>query len=609
MPFTTSGGTAILGQNFTISPNNGVLTIPAGSNSASIMITPIDDGIYLGNKTVMLNLGIPTGAILGGATYCILTITDDVATPKACFANTSTNVYDYAQTITIPIQLSAPCDVAPTVSFTLNAASTATSTDYTITTSWRALYSVYQVFFNPRETTNFASILISNRTGIQDSSPGVGRVVKIDLNPLNWGNLGPADHLTFTLTILDKEVVITNNPSSQTVNWGQTANFSVAATGAPPFYYQWMKNGMNISGATGASCTTTPTVVSDNGATYSVLVSNAYSCATSSVANLTVQHIPLPTVNINIPSSGAQFDPPADLYIAAGANAGVGGWIQKVDFYDNGTNWLGEVTTLPSNPYGLSLNNLASGTYNLTAIVTDNQGQTATSSVVQVTVTGSSRPALSIVTASALTGTVGIAYNHSLAASGGTPGYTWSVISNGLPAGLGLVTSSGAITGTPVKVLTTNVTVRVTDAVGSNVCRVFNLTVMNAYSQWSMQQFGSTNAPMLATPAHDGIANLMKYALGIDSLIPGYQNHFSCGMTNLSGQNHFTLTFIRPDPAPLGVSYVFDAANEVRTNAWSSASITATTNINGDGTATITAHDNTISNLVRFLRLLVNGSP
>src|SRR6266550_749489 len=64
-------------------------------------------------------------------------------------------------------------------------------------------------------------------------------------------------------------------PASQTVTSGQTASFSVTATGAAPLSYQWNKNGAAISGATSATYTTPPTTSSDNGAQFVVVVSNA----------------------------------------------------------------------------------------------------------------------------------------------------------------------------------------------------------------------------------------------------------------------------------------------------------------------------------------------
>src|SRR5205085_2807669 len=77
-------------------------------------------------------------------------------------------------------------------------------------------------------------------------------------------------------------------PVNLTVTAGQTATFSVAATGTAPLSYQWQKNRANISGATSASYTTPATASSDNGSTFDVVVSNSAGTITSSSATLTV---------------------------------------------------------------------------------------------------------------------------------------------------------------------------------------------------------------------------------------------------------------------------------------------------------------------------------
>ena len=81
---------------------------------------------------------------------------------------------------------------------------------------------------------------------------------------------------------------ITTQPANQAVNIGQTATFSVVATGAAPLSYQWRKNAVNISGATNASYTTPATVGSDNGALFSVVVTNSFGSATSNNVTLSV---------------------------------------------------------------------------------------------------------------------------------------------------------------------------------------------------------------------------------------------------------------------------------------------------------------------------------
>ena len=80
---------------------------------------------------------------------------------------------------------------------------------------------------------------------------------------------------------------ITSQPNDQTVTEGQTANFSVTATGTGPLSYQWRKDGSNISGATSASYSISSTNLSDAG-DYSVRVSNSAGNVTSNNATLTV---------------------------------------------------------------------------------------------------------------------------------------------------------------------------------------------------------------------------------------------------------------------------------------------------------------------------------
>ena len=77
-------------------------------------------------------------------------------------------------------------------------------------------------------------------------------------------------------------------PTGVTVAAGQTAIFSVGATGTSPLNYQWRKNTGNISGATASSYTTPATASGDNGAKFDVVVSNSVGSKTSNTAMLTV---------------------------------------------------------------------------------------------------------------------------------------------------------------------------------------------------------------------------------------------------------------------------------------------------------------------------------
>jgi hypothetical protein len=93
-----------------------------------------------------------------------------------------------------------------------------------------------------------------------------------------------------TLTVNAAPTVpsIIQQPSNQTVNAGQTATFSVMAVGVGTLSYQWQKGTSPINGATSAGYTTPPTTTADNGAQFSVVVSNANGKVTSNAATLTV---------------------------------------------------------------------------------------------------------------------------------------------------------------------------------------------------------------------------------------------------------------------------------------------------------------------------------
>ena len=86
---------------------------------------------------------------------------------------------------------------------------------------------------------------------------------------------------------------ITTAPASQKLNVGQSATFSVVATGSAPLIYVWKKGGAVISGATGVSYMIASVQTADAGS-YTVTVSNAAVPAgvTSSAAILTVNTPP-----------------------------------------------------------------------------------------------------------------------------------------------------------------------------------------------------------------------------------------------------------------------------------------------------------------------------
>jgi hypothetical protein len=89
-----------------------------------------------------------------------------------------------------------------------------------------------------------------------------------------------------------------------------------------------------------------------------------------------------PVVNITSPANNASFTAPASVTIQATASAS-NRTIVQVQFY-NGTTLLGTDTT---SPYSYVWNNVAAGTYSITAKATDSAGGSTTSSAISISVT------------------------------------------------------------------------------------------------------------------------------------------------------------------------------------------------------------------------------
>jgi hypothetical protein len=81
---------------------------------------------------------------------------------------------------------------------------------------------------------------------------------------------------------------IKTQPTNQTVTLGQSATFTVLATGTVPLNFQWQRGGANISNAIAASYTTPATIASENGAQFQVVITNSVGTVTSNAVMLTV---------------------------------------------------------------------------------------------------------------------------------------------------------------------------------------------------------------------------------------------------------------------------------------------------------------------------------
>lgn len=150
-----------------------------------------------------------------------------------------------------------------------------------LTYAWSAISGPGTVSFSPNgsATANVATATFgasgtySLRVTVSDGSASVTSTIS---------------GLSVTLPSVGTAPNITGQPTAKTVTVGQTATFTVVATGTATLTYQWRKNDVNIVGATSASYTTPATVSANNGATYRVVVSNSYGSITSNAATLTV---------------------------------------------------------------------------------------------------------------------------------------------------------------------------------------------------------------------------------------------------------------------------------------------------------------------------------
>ncbi len=109
-----------------------------------------------------------------------------------------------------------------------------------------------------------------------------------------------------------KAPAISQQPVNQSVAVGQSATFTVSATGAAPLAYQWFTNGTATSGANASTYTLPQVTKTQDQSAFYVIVSNSKGSVTSATAKLTV------TSAAAAPEITAQ---PANTTVAPGQSA------------------------------------------------------------------------------------------------------------------------------------------------------------------------------------------------------------------------------------------------------------------------------------------------
>jgi hypothetical protein len=120
--------------------------------------------------------------------------------------------------------------------------------------------------------------------------------------------VGCFDSVTMTCVAAAVGPGIVQQPSSQSIGTGGTANFTILANGSEPLNYRWQKNSTNLnngghySGVTTTTLTITSTDATD-AASYRCVVTNAYGSTNTGSATLTVTNANTPPAIVQQPSA------------------------------------------------------------------------------------------------------------------------------------------------------------------------------------------------------------------------------------------------------------------------------------------------------------------
>jgi hypothetical protein len=298
-PVTTSAdngsqfSVVLTDNNSTLTSSTAVLTVTASAVAPSITSQPASKSVAAGQTATFSVSAAGTspftyqwkknGAAISGATAASYT------TPATTSADNNSQF-----TVTVSNSVSSVTSSAAVLSVSLPPAISAQPASRTVTMGQAATFSVAATgtgTLTYQWKKNGAAI--SGATAASYTTPATTK--SDNGTQFTVTVTDTAGSVTSGAAILTVNIPpsITSQPTSQSVTAGQSATFSVGATGTATLTYQWKKGGVAIGGATAASYTTPATTSSDNATQFSVTVTNSFGTATSSVATLTITAAPV----------------------------------------------------------------------------------------------------------------------------------------------------------------------------------------------------------------------------------------------------------------------------------------------------------------------------
>jgi hypothetical protein len=275
-----------------VTSNPATLTVTAAAVAPSITTQPASQTVTAGQPatfsvsatgTAPLTYqwkknGVNVGTNSSSYTTPATSASDNNATFTVTVTNSVSSANSNAATLTVNTPVSAPSITTQPSSQNVNVGQAATfnvaaTGSGTLTYQWKK---------NGVNVGTNASSYTTPATSASDDN------AKFTVTVRNTAGSVTSNAATLTVNSPSTPPSVSAQPANQTVIAGQTATFTVSATGTAPLTYQWNLGGSPISGATSASYTTPAATTANNGSKFTVTVSNSAGKATSNAATLTV---------------------------------------------------------------------------------------------------------------------------------------------------------------------------------------------------------------------------------------------------------------------------------------------------------------------------------